>query len=145
VASTTPTTRAASSSGGKSPECAWLEYRPVDPDHQPIVSSHTYDRAICANPSCWNADVAPQAASLPPMADEFGETDCSTSFINSFMEWADSIGISYLAWNWEVPRFSGTDYLRDVDHTDNGGTNLMLLSNWDGAALITNVRAFEMP
>jgi hypothetical protein len=31
---------------------------------------------------------------------EMGEFGCSDVFINSFMGWADRVGVSYLGWSW---------------------------------------------
>ena len=33
---------------------------------------------------------------------EFDESDCAQSFDNSYMNWADAHGVSYLAWGWYV-------------------------------------------
>ena len=117
--------------GGASGTCMWLKYEPNDPDHQLIASFHAYNWTACASVTCWNQDVAPLAKSVPVVAGEFGEDDCSTHFVQSFMNWADTHNISYLAWDWEVPDSSEPS---TCVSSANGpiGTNLMLLSNWNG-------------
>jgi hypothetical protein len=37
------------------------------------------------------------------VTDEFGEDDCSDSFMNAYMTWADQNNESYLAWSWVPP------------------------------------------
>jgi hypothetical protein len=34
---------------------------------------------------------------------EFGEDDCSASYIDQYMQWADQNNVSYLAWSWNTP------------------------------------------
>jgi hypothetical protein len=36
------------------------------------------------------------------IATEFGQGGCSHAFIDRFMNWADSSGVSYLAWTWNL-------------------------------------------
>jgi hypothetical protein len=31
-----------------------------------------------------------------------GENDCAAGFIDTYMSWADSIGVSYLGWTWDT-------------------------------------------
>jgi hypothetical protein len=49
----------------------------------------------------WST-VAALARRVPVVAGEFGEFDCRTTYTKPFMKWADSEGISYLAWSWIV-------------------------------------------
>jgi endoglucanase len=49
----------------------------------------------------WDA-IAALALRVPVVAGEFGEFDCRTTYTKPFMQWADSKGISYLAWAWVV-------------------------------------------
>ena len=98
----------------------WQANEPADPDGQLAASFHNYDGNACATASCWNSIVAPLAASVPVVTGEFDEDDCSDSFDDSYMNWADSHGVSYLAWGWYVltPASCSSLYLI----TDAGGT-----------------------
>jgi len=79
---------------------SWLRYRPHDPANQLVVGLHAYNFNSCVTVACWNKDVKPVARSIPVVASELGEADCSHAFIRRFMDWADSAGVSYLAWSW---------------------------------------------
>ena len=79
----------------------WLANEPVDPLHQLVASAHIYNFSQCNTESCWNQTIAPVAAKVPVVTGELGETDCAPSFINSYMSWADSVGVSYLGWAWD--------------------------------------------
>jgi hypothetical protein len=46
--------------------------------------------------------IAPVAAKVPVVTGELGEYDCTSSFIDSYMAWADAHGVSYLAWAWDA-------------------------------------------
>ena len=113
----------------------WLKYEPHDPENQLIDSFHSYNWTACASVSCWNKDVAPLAKVVPVVTGEFGESDCRTAFIKSFMNWADAHNVSYLALNWQTPdQASRNRCVAASPHNRNDiGTNLMLLSNWNGA------------
>ena len=80
----------------------WLSHEPVDPDHQLVASVHLYNFSACARASCWDATIAPVAARVPVVTGELGETDCGQSFVDSYMQWADAHGISYLGWAWDA-------------------------------------------
>ena len=54
------------------------------------------------HPQCWDGVIAPMAAQVPVVSGEFGENDCSTSHVTTFMDWADLHGIGYLMWAWWV-------------------------------------------
>jgi len=79
---------------------SWLRYRPRDPAKQLVAGLHAYNFLSCVTIACWNDDVDPIARSVPVVASEIGEADCSHAFIDHFMSWADSVGVSYLAWGW---------------------------------------------
>ncbi len=83
--------------------CAWLTHEPTDPENQLIVSFHTYNWTICATVACWTASVLPVVARVPVITGEFGEDDCSASYIDQYMQWADQNNVSYLAWSWNTP------------------------------------------
>ena len=78
----------------------WLANRP--PDDQLIAGFHAYSHQPCNTVACWEATVAPVAAQVPVVSGEFGENDCSTSHVTTFMDWADLHGIGYLMWAWWV-------------------------------------------
>ena len=87
----------------------WLAYEPSDPDGQLVASFHNYNGEQCDDVNCWNATIAPLAAQIPVVTGEFDEDDCPagggadpTNFDNTYMNWADAHGISYLAWGWLV-------------------------------------------
>jgi endoglucanase len=80
---------------------AWLRYRPRDPAHQLVAGLHAYDTQPCATVSCWNEEVRPVARAVPVIATEMGQGGCAHSYIDRFMSWADSEGISYVAWAWD--------------------------------------------
>jgi hypothetical protein len=76
----------------------WLANRPTDP--QLVASWHNYPGQRCQTVTCWKTEVAPVAAQVPVIATEFGETDGGTSFLTTFMGWADGQGIGYAPWAW---------------------------------------------
>ncbi len=80
----------------------WLANEPVDPQHQLVASAHIYNFSSCNTTSCWQQTIAPVAASVPVVTGEIGENDCTSSFIDSYMNWADSVGVSYLGWAWDT-------------------------------------------
>jgi hypothetical protein len=84
----------------------WLEYAPDDPIDQVIASIHIYRYSggdtDCASIQCFDAEIAPVAASYPVVIGEFGEEDCQSGFVETLMDWADAHGVGYLAWGWRV-------------------------------------------
>jgi endoglucanase len=87
----------------------WLAHEPNDPDHQLAASFHNYTGESCDDVSCWNATIAPVATQVAVVTGEFDEDDCPAgggadpaNFDNTFMNWADGHGVSYLAWGWLV-------------------------------------------
>lgn len=79
---------------------SWLRYRPHDPANQLVAGFHAYNFVGCITVACWNEEVEPVARSVPVITTELGEGDCSHAFIDRFMSWADSAGVSYLGWSW---------------------------------------------
>ena len=79
---------------------SWLRYRPHDPANQLVAGFHVYNFIGCITVACWNDDVGPVARRVPVVTTEIGEGECSDAFIDSFMSWADSAGVSYLGWSW---------------------------------------------
>jgi len=81
----------------------WLANVPSDPDNQLAMSFHVYDfNAVCVTASCWNSELLPIAAQHPIITGEIGESDGTASFIDTYMSWADSHGVGYLAWAWDA-------------------------------------------
>jgi hypothetical protein len=116
----------------------WLAYEPTDPAHQLAASFHNYYGESCDTPSCWNTTIAGVAAHVPVVTGEFDQGyDCaspptqpsgSTTFDNTFMDWADGAGVSYLAWGWWVLGNTSTP----CSALGGGGGNYALISNYGG-------------
>jgi hypothetical protein len=79
----------------------WLANQPADPANALVASFHNYNFNVC-DPSCWNTTVATLAAQVPVVTGELGENDCAHGYIDQYMAWADSHGISYLGWTWDT-------------------------------------------
>lgn len=78
----------------------WLEHRPDDPVGKLAAAFHVYDFNACADAACWDATLIPVARSFPIVSGEFGESPCTDGFADTWLDWADPLGISYLAWAW---------------------------------------------
>jgi endoglucanase len=76
----------------------WLAHRPADT--QLVASWHNYPGQRCNSAACWNAEIAPVAAEVPVIATEFGQTDGGSSFLTTFMTWADAHDVGYAPWAW---------------------------------------------
>jgi endoglucanase len=79
---------------------SWLRYRPHDPSNQLVAGFHVYNFVGCVTVACWNENVGLVTRSVPVITTELGEGDCTHAFIDRFMTWADSAGVSYLGWSW---------------------------------------------
>jgi hypothetical protein len=113
------------------PSCMTVVDKPSDPLNQLAVSLHNYNWTACNTPACWTAEEAAlKAAKLPVITGELGEDDCSDSYIDSYMNWADKNKVSYLAWAWQPQPISALSCLADKA---GDGMNLDLLSSWNGA------------
>jgi endoglucanase len=67
------------------------------------MSFHVYNfNDVCVTVSCWNSELLPIAAKYPIITGEIGESDGTASFLDTFMTWADSHEVSYLAWTWDT-------------------------------------------
>jgi len=96
----------------------WLRWKPRDPRHQLVASYHVYNFNTCSSVSCWNATIAPVAAKVPVVTGEIGEDDCAHGFIDGYMDWADTHGLSYLGWTWDTwDCSSGPALISDYDGT----------------------------
>jgi hypothetical protein len=81
---------------------SWLQHKPSDPLDNLAAAFHLYASTGCNTASCWSQQVAPVAAAVPVVTGELGENDCAQSFVDGYFSWADSLGISYLGWAWNV-------------------------------------------
>jgi endoglucanase len=99
----------------------WLEFVPPDPlaqssgdpvpgEPQIVASVHTYcfgntvadcQGQLSSVEAAWPA-MQQVAAAAPVVAGEFGETDCATTYVEPFMNFADTNGLSYLGWAWDT-------------------------------------------
>jgi endoglucanase len=83
----------------------WTQYKPSDPLNQLVASIHIYGLPLdspCRLQSCWDATMAPLATTAPIVIGELGDTDCTSNFSPPLMTWADSHGVSYTPWAWNV-------------------------------------------
>jgi endoglucanase len=80
----------------------WLTYKPTDPMNNIAASWHAYSNNACASVSCWDTQVAPVIAQVPVVLGEFGEEGCGFTYMQTLANWADSHGVSYLAWTWNA-------------------------------------------
>ncbi len=89
----------------------WTAYRPTDPRHQLVASIHIYgpppNQTACAAASCWDATIAPLARTVPVVVGEMGDMDCRSGVVDPLMDWADTHGVSYLAWGWVTSDCAG--------------------------------------
>jgi endoglucanase len=81
----------------------WLTHEPQDPLHAIVAAWHSYPGESCDTMSCWTSSVAPVALQVPVVTGETGDNVTSaTTYIDSFLPWEDSQGISYLGWTWNT-------------------------------------------
>jgi hypothetical protein len=94
---------------------SWLDYRPDDPANQLTAGLHLYDFGSCTSTRCWMRTVDPVARDVPVVATELGQRDCSGAFLDRFMNWADSAGVSYLGWSWNPVGCAAPALIRSWD------------------------------
>lgn len=107
--------------GGDIPQ--WINYRPNDPVRQTAAGWHVYyPETWWSDPSRWSQGVTPVlAAGIPIVATELGEHDCAGGWLNQFLPWADSRGLSYTAWTWDNwPDCSNPVLITDYSGTPTG-------------------------
>jgi len=119
----------------------WLTNEPTDPDNQLAASFHNYYGESCDTVSCWNTSIASVAKQVPVVTGEFDQGyDCAdppsgpsslTTFDESFMNWADTDGVSYLAWGWWVLGDTSTT----CSALSDGADNYALISDYAGTAV----------
>jgi hypothetical protein len=97
----------------------WLANKPADSLNQLAAEAHVYGGNSCSSTSCFDANYAPVAASVPVVWGETGETfdgsSCGSTNIATFMNWADAHNVGYEAWTW-----------------DTWGNCSSLISDWNG-------------
>lgn len=125
---------------GSAQECPWLLWMPSDPDQQVIASFHVYPSVPCSTESCWNASVATVASQVPVITGEMGEMDCTATFVQSYMSWADEHDISYLGWAWDPGR-AGVDAAAEACSTHLVSTFLGAPGTPAGRAMFENLQA----
>ena len=83
---------------------SWLASHPTDPDGQLIAEAHIYGKNSCDTTGCFDATLAPLAQQYPLIFGETGETydasECSNTYISTFLNWADAHDVGYEAWTW---------------------------------------------
>ncbi len=94
----------------------WLAHKPTDPENQLTASFHLYNFNSCKDATCWATHDA-IAKAVPLVTGEIGEDDCTHGFVDGYMKYADSAGLSYLGWTW---------------NTWDCKTGPALISNYDG-------------
>lgn len=95
-----------------------LRYLPSDPQHQLIANYHNYQgpRNTLAY---WNTTIASVSQHMPVITSEFGERDCQSTFVDTYMNWADQHNISYIPWVWTPWQCSALGLLSDWSGTPN--------------------------
>lgn len=85
---------------------SWLKSRPSDPANQMIAEAHVYGKNACDTVACFDATMRPITKVAPLIFGETGETydasDCGSSYISTFMTWADTHRVGYEAWTWDT-------------------------------------------
>ena len=97
----------------------WLAHRPHDPTGNLVAGWHEYEGEQCSAIACWAKTMGPIAASVPVVVGETGDytgSGCKLANMPAFLPWADSRGVSYLAWT-----FNPWGYNHDV-----------LIKDWQG-------------
>jgi endoglucanase len=84
----------------------WLSHEPRDPRHQLMAEAHIYGKNTCDSIGCFNRTLLPVAKRVPLIFGETGESyddsDCGSSYISSFLKWADAHNVGYEAWTWDT-------------------------------------------
>jgi hypothetical protein len=114
--------------GSKYNGSTWLQSRPSDPRKQLVAEAHVYGKNTCDTVACFNSSMRPIAKVAPLIFGETGETydgsDCGSSYIQTFMNWADAHGVGYEAWTWDT--WGGCGVLI----SDYGGTPANAWATW---------------
>jgi hypothetical protein len=78
----------------------WAAHRPNDSTGNLAASVHLYNFSGCVDTTCWNSRYKTLSTNVPIVTGENGENDCAHGFVDGYMAWADTLGISYLGWAW---------------------------------------------
>lgn len=88
----------------------WLASEPSDPLNEIAASFHNYYGENNDTTTTWDQSIAPVAAQNPVVTGEFDQGyDCQggptipaalVNFDTTWMNWADTHGVSYTAWGW---------------------------------------------
>jgi endoglucanase len=93
----------------------WLSHPLRDPLHQLVAGVHVYDTesdGYCNTAGCWNRTLVPVAKKVPIVTGELGEHDRRSTFVTSYMKWADRQwrhrrSVSFVAWSWDAAQGVG--------------------------------------
>jgi hypothetical protein len=78
----------------------WSDHMPTDPQNNLMAAFHVYNSNQCVTTTCWESQVLPVAQKVPLVMTEVGEYDCTHTFVDNLMNWADRYDIGYVAWAW---------------------------------------------
>ncbi len=84
----------------------WFSSEPRDPLHQLVAEAHVYGKNACSSVSCFDKTMIPVLHRVPLIFGETGETwdasDCGSTNISTFLNWADAHGVGYATWTWDT-------------------------------------------
>lgn len=92
-----------------------------------VYGTHPYNFPE-KQPGDWDRAFGYLAANYPLIATEFGTQDCSTSYINSFINYFDSKCISWTAWAWWAESCNFPSIIGDWNGTPYGFGSLLKTS-----------------
>lgn len=78
----------------------WEKYAPEDPLDKRVVGWNSFDYS--GNLASSKPELAGLSRKFPVLVGGFGDTDCNSGYSRKLMRFADSNGISYLAWTWNT-------------------------------------------
>jgi endoglucanase len=80
----------------------WLAFKPTDPLNNIANVWHVYERVSPCNQTSCAAYARAITALYPMIVTEIGSDSCGASFMNSLLDFLDSIKASYTAWVWNT-------------------------------------------
>jgi hypothetical protein len=78
----------------------WEEFMPIDPLSSIAVGWNSFDYS--GNFGASKPFLRALAQTHPIVIGGFGDTDCDSTYSTKLMNFADGLGISYLAWTWNT-------------------------------------------
>jgi hypothetical protein len=104
----------------------WAAHAPHDSASNLAASAHVYFKPTdCMGTACYSTVQAfATATQVPIVSGELGEFDCAHTLIDPYLAWADTSGISYLAWSWSLEPCGSADY----------SAGPSLITDWNGTA-----------